>query len=71
MSSNQDNSAVSAKDPAQNPPHVSTPTSATDTRHPLARFESAGSQDVGLGLSESFQSTDTIRHRPESLSYGT
>lgn len=53
---------------------MSTPTSPTDSRHPLARFESNTTQDdeEGLGLSQSYQSTDTIRRRPEqtSSSYG-
>lgn len=47
---------------------MSTPTSPTDTRHPLARVESISQQNDGL--SESFQSTDTVRRRPEPMSYG-
>lgn len=50
------------------PVEMSTPTSPTDTRHPLARVESISQQNDGL--SESFQSTDTVRRRPEPISYG-
>jgi len=54
----------------QAPSDLSVPTSPTDARHPHTRYESITQQDDGL--SESFQSTDTIRRRPESLpiSYG-
>jgi hypothetical protein len=48
-----------------------TPISPTDGRHPLARVESVDEQaHQNEGLSESYQSTDTIRRRPEPLSYG-
>jgi len=69
MSSDQDSSS-SPKNPPQNAPTMSTPTSPTDTRHPLARFESSSSQDDAFGLSESYQSTDTVRRKPEQMSYG-
>lgn len=52
----------------QSPEEMSTPTSPTDTRHPLSRYEAASTQDSGL--SESYQSTDTVRRRPEPQSYG-
>jgi Ca2+:H+ antiporter len=68
MSTNQEDNTGSVNEPVQSPPNVSTPTSPTDTRHPLARFESVSTQNDGL--SESFQSTDTMRRRPEQLSYG-
>jgi len=49
-----------------------TPISPTDSRHPLARVESIDEQaHQNEGLSESFQSTDTVRRRPEPQSYGT
>jgi Ca2+:H+ antiporter len=38
--------------------------SPSDTRHPLAQAESAVLREAE-GLSESFQSTDTVRRRPE------
>jgi hypothetical protein len=49
---------------------MSTPSSPTDTRHPLARVESISEQTPADGLSQSFQSTDTMRRRPETQSYG-
>ncbi|KAF4344893.1 Ca2+:H+ antiporter [Fusarium beomiforme] len=42
--------------------------SPSDTRHPLAQAESAVLREAE-GLSESFQSTDTVRRRPEG--YGS
>lgn len=78
MSSSQDTSADgipdSGRDVTQTPGDMSTPSSPTDVRHPLARVQSISEQleqPPGEGLSESFQSTDTIRRRPESQSYGT
>ncbi|KAI9053919.1 hypothetical protein LZ554_002864 [Drepanopeziza brunnea f. sp. 'monogermtubi'] len=59
---------------AQNTPDISTPSSPTDIRHPLSRAQSASEQlpRQDEGLSESFQSTDTIRRRPEQpQSYGS
>lgn len=52
----------------QSPDHdMSTPTSPTDTRHPLARVESISEQvERHDGLSESYQSTETIRQRPDN-----
>ena len=71
MSSGQESPAGPAKDITQIPAEMSTPTSPTDNRHPLARFETIESvSQQGDGLSESFQSTDTIRRRPEPQSYG-
>lgn len=67
MSSRQDNSG-SGKDLEGNASNTSTPTSPTDTRHPLGIFTSSTSHNEGL--SESYQSTDTVRRRPEALSYG-
>jgi len=64
------------KDTAQSNINMSTPTSPTDNRHPLARVESISEQfdraeeAQGLGLSESYQSTDTVRRRTEPQSYG-
>ncbi|KAI8286898.1 Low affinity vacuolar monovalent cation/H(+) antiporter [Colletotrichum sp. SAR11_57] len=50
----------------------STAASPTDTRHQPSRFEScSGSRDDGLSESfQSFQSTDTVRRRPEA-GYGS
>ncbi|CZS88538.1 probable calcium permease [Rhynchosporium agropyri] len=57
----------------QDPFDVSAPTSPTEIRHPLARVQSISDQRSGGndGLSESFQSTDTVRRRPEPQSYGS
>jgi Ca2+:H+ antiporter len=63
MSSGQENTSRPARDIVQSPTDMSTPTSPTDTRHPLARVESATQQTDGL--SESFQSTATVRRRLE------
>jgi hypothetical protein len=68
MSSDQGNTAGSSKDVGQSPINMSTPTSPTDSRHPLSRFETATNQNDGLA--ESHQSTDTIRRKPEPMSYG-
>ncbi len=72
MSSGQDNTPGARKAPAQKPTDMSTPTSPTDTRKPLLKVasiaEQLGSQNEGFP--ESFQSTDTIRRRPEPQSYG-
>lgn len=55
---------------SQTPEDMSTPSSPTDARHPLAKMQSIDNQTPGEGLSESFQSTETIRRRPESHTYG-
>ncbi|KAH6670729.1 calcium permease [Halenospora varia] len=68
MAPNQDSKPGSTRDIPQTS-EMSTPTSPTDTRHPLAMVESASQQSEGL--SQSFQSTDTVRRRPEGTSYGT
>ena len=47
---------------------MSTPTSPLDARHPLSNVESASQRDDGAS---SYQSTDTVRRRPEQQSYGT
>ncbi|KAK0127585.1 hypothetical protein ONS96_007113 [Cadophora gregata f. sp. sojae] len=65
--SGRDNNTPGALRDIQNPFDMSTPTSPTDIRHPLSRVESASTER----LSESFQSTDTIRRRPEPQSYGS
>ena len=44
-------------------------TSPTDTTR-SSRFDGATARD-GEGYGESFQSTDTVRHRPEGAGYGT
>ncbi|PQE24795.1 sodium calcium exchanger protein [Rutstroemia sp. NJR-2017a BVV2] len=73
MSSAPGESSQSTKDPkesaTQTPSGMSTPTSPTDTRHPLSRYESVASNNDGL--SESFQSTETMRRKPDNVSYGT
>ncbi len=43
---------------------MSTSASPTDTRHPLSRFESIVPEPAD-DVSTSFQSTDTVRRRPE------
>lgn len=68
MASGHDNTSGPGEDPVQSQPNLSTPTSPTDTRHPQGRFESVAAHDDGL--SESYQSTDTVRRRPEQMSYG-
>ena len=70
--SGRDNNTPGALRDIQNPFDMSTPTSPTDIRHPLSRVESVSEQAPAEreGLSESFQSTDTIRRRPEPQSYG-
>jgi len=68
MSSDSESIADPVRE-TQEDPNMSTPTSPTDTRHPLAVVESISQQHDGL--SESFQSTDTVRRRPEPMSYGT
>lgn len=68
MSSGQGNTPGSSKDVVQSPVNMSTPTSPTDNRHPLSRFETVTDQNDGLA--ESQQPTDTVRRRPESMSYG-
>jgi Ca2+:H+ antiporter len=67
MSSDSENNTGPAET-QEDPAGMSTPTSPTDTRHPLATVESISRQNDGL--SESFQSTDTVRRRPEPMSYG-
>ncbi|KAM3085475.1 hypothetical protein ACMFMG_002549 [Clarireedia jacksonii] len=73
MSSGPGESSRSTKDPkepaTQTPSGMSTPTSPTDTKHPLSRYGSVAGQNDGL--SESFQSTETMRRRPDNISYGT
>ena len=72
MSSSQGNTSGAAKDLVQSPGDMSSPTSPTDSRHPLARVELIDQQlsQPDEGLSEDFQSTDTVRRRPEPQSYG-
>lgn len=53
----------------QTPGGMSTPTSPTDTLHPTARYESI-THPQNDGLSSSFQSTDTVRRRPEAQKAG-
>jgi Ca2+:H+ antiporter len=69
MSSGQDNPSGPGQDSGQESSNISTPTSPTDTRHVLGRFGSSASSqnDEYPG---SYQSTDTVRRRPEALSYG-
>lgn len=64
---NTQNSPIERRDFFEGPDHnLSMPTSPTDTRHPLARVESLSEQvERDEGLSESYQSTGTIRRRPE------
>ncbi|KAG4035585.1 hypothetical protein MFRU_001g03540 [Monilinia fructicola] len=73
MSRTPGESSVSGKDTQDHTPipsGMSTPTSPTDTRHPLSKYESISQQHDGLA--ESFQSTDTIRRRPDNTGgYGT
>jgi hypothetical protein len=71
MSSNQDSTPGAARDTAQHT-DMSTPASPTDSRHPLSRVESIAQQITpqNEALSESYQSTDTVRRRPEPQSYG-
>lgn len=45
-------------------PMIPTPAPALESRHPLSRFESAAQEPEDL-LASSFQSTDTVRRRPE------
>ncbi|KAH9218577.1 calcium permease [Leptodontidium sp. 2 PMI_412] len=74
MSGKDNNNTTGTLRDVQNPfDTMSAPTSPTDIRHPLSRVESASDQrpQESEGLSESFQSTDTIRRRPEPQSYGT
>ncbi len=72
MSSGQDNTPGAPKAQAQKPSDMSTPTSPTDSRHPLSKVASMAEQldSQNEGSSESFQSTDTMRRRPEPQSYG-
>lgn len=73
MSGKDNNNTPGTLRDVQNPfDTMSAPTSPTDIRHPLSRVESASDQrpQESEGLSESFQSTDTIRRRPEPQSYG-
>ncbi|POR34394.1 Low affinity vacuolar monovalent cation/H(+) antiporter [Tolypocladium paradoxum] len=51
------------------PSEASSVTSPTDGRHPYPRADPATRRDAE-GLSESFQSTDTVRLRPEGAGYG-
>ncbi|KAM5343133.1 hypothetical protein ACJ41O_014099 [Fusarium nematophilum] len=53
----------------RHPRDSSSATSPADTRNPLSRPESAAARREDEGLSESFQSTDTVRRRPEG--YGS
>jgi hypothetical protein len=48
---------------------ISSPASPSDTRHPLSRYESI-TQESEDSLATSFQSTDTVRRRPEELQSG-
>lgn len=48
--------------------NMSAPTSPTDTRHPLSRYESITSEDEGQA--SGYQASDTVRRRPEGQSYG-
>lgn len=70
MASERDDNPVDRRDFVQNPDNnMSTPTSPTDARHPLARVESISEQlERDGGLSESYQSTETIRRRPDTHS---
>ena len=72
MSTGQENTPGADRDLDQSRAEMSTPTSPTDNRHPLARVESIDRQVARPveGLSESFQSTDTVRRRLEPQSYG-
>ncbi|EDN96716.1 hypothetical protein SS1G_01642 [Sclerotinia sclerotiorum 1980 UF-70] len=66
----ESSSGKDTQNPTPIPSGMSTPTSPTDTRHPLSRYESISQQNDGLA--ESFQSTDTMRRRPENTGgYGT
>ncbi|CAL3966981.1 unnamed protein product [Diplocarpon coronariae] len=71
--SGEDNNTPGQFQDVHNPVDMSTPSSPTDIRHPLARVESVSDQipKQDEGLSESFQSTDTIRRRPEPQNYGS
>jgi Ca2+:H+ antiporter len=69
MASNDQGSSGQAKDIVSSPLSMSNPPSPTDTRHPLSKPESTAEQRDGPG--GSLQSTDTVRRRPEPLSYGT
>jgi Ca2+:H+ antiporter len=74
MSTGQENTPGSDRDAAQSPGQMSTSASPTDSRHPLTRIGSIDQQVTRPpveGHSESFQSTDTVRRRPEPQSYGT
>ncbi|KAE8449191.1 hypothetical protein EG329_008358 [Mollisiaceae sp. DMI_Dod_QoI] len=74
MSSEHENHPIDTRDFVQSPvdTDMSTPTSPTDSRHPLARVESISQQVTpDEGLSESYQSAETIRHRPDTQTYGT
>ncbi|KAF8864400.1 hypothetical protein BDZ45DRAFT_669567 [Acephala macrosclerotiorum] len=71
---NQDSRSIETRDFVHNPidTDMSTPISPTDSRHPLARVESIDQQVApDEGLSESYQSTETIRRRPDTHTYGT
>ncbi|TVY85389.1 Low affinity vacuolar monovalent cation/H(+) antiporter [Lachnellula suecica] len=69
MASGTDNNRSPSREPENNTANMSVPTSPTDTRHPLATVETISQMQDGL--SESYQSTDTVRHRPEFMSYGS
>lgn len=73
MSAQEDGSgAGQSTGRSSRPIDMSNPASPTDARHPLARVESID-QHVHRdeGLSESYQSTDTVRRRVEPQGYGT
>ncbi|KAK4087356.1 hypothetical protein Purlil1_8204 [Purpureocillium lilacinum] len=53
----------------QRPSEASDATSPTDTRFPNPQSEPPARRDPE-GLSESYQSTDTVRRRPEATGYG-
>jgi len=74
MASNREQASTSTagRQSQETPSEMSNPTSPTDTRHPVSRYESI-TQSHTDGLSSSFQSTDTVRRRSETQQggYGT
>lgn len=70
MASEREDNPIDRRDFVQSPDNgISTPTSPTDVRHPLARVESISEQlERDEGLSESYQSSETIRRRPDNHS---
>ncbi|RDL38287.1 Calcium permease [Venustampulla echinocandica] len=69
MSSGQEDTPGSTRDIPRRLSDMSASESATEITHPLTRVESISQLDEGL--SQSFQSTETVRRRPEPQSYGT